>query len=369
MSAASTPASALGRAAMMARLARWLGPWTAEHRRPDISRRSVRLDEGFDLWVYRPRERPARGATLVVPGLHYLGPADVRLDRFNSILADSGQVVVCPFLPEFRRTLVGRTLVEHTLAAYDAMSTLEEVPPGRPGVFSISFGSFPAIRVAADRDPGALVLFGGYASFTDTIRFSIEGAPGHPHDPLNQPVVFLNLIDHLEDLPKDRSPLARAWTTYLRRTWGKEDMKRGAWRPLAARMSGRLPVELREMFEIGVGLRPEGVAVISRALDRAGAAFDHLDPLPYCKDVCCPVTIVHGRDDDVIPHTQAELLHAALPGSRALLTGLYAHTGSSAVAPRAAIEEGKAMIGILSAITDAALRGYLPNGRQLSTER
>jgi hypothetical protein len=166
----------LERLAAMARLARWLGPWTSESRRPTGARRRtvrIRPERPLDAWVYRPRTRP-RGALLVVPGLHYLGPADPRLDRFLAILADAGLLVMCPFLPEFRRLHVGPSLVPDTAAAFDALCALPEMPRVRPGVFSISFGSYPAIELAAssargDR-VGQLILFGGYASFEDAVR-------------------------------------------------------------------------------------------------------------------------------------------------------------------------------------------------------
>src|SRR5687768_16804695 len=101
----------------VARLMRWLGPWTSDRARPrGIHRRRISVDDRFDAWVYRPRE--PKGAMLLVPGLHYLGPADPRLDRFLSILADAGALVLCPFLPEFRALRVGPSLVHDCARAF-----------------------------------------------------------------------------------------------------------------------------------------------------------------------------------------------------------------------------------------------------------
>lgn len=355
----------LDRLRAIARLARWLGPWTKEEARPvGVARRRVTVaaERPFDAWVYRGRGEP-RGALLVVPGLHYLGPADPRLDRFLAILADAGVLVLCPFLHEFRALRVGPSLVPDTARAFEALAALPELPRGvKPGVFSISFGSYPAVHLAASTElgdrVGALVLFGGYASFEDTIRFSLEGNPERPHDPLNQPVVFLNAIDHLPDLPHDREALRRAWITYVRRTWGKPAMKeRARYEPLARAMAERLPRELREVFLIGTGVLPGAAPLVRAALERGSAAFAHLDPRPACASIRAPVTIVHGRDDDVIPHTHAQLLADAMPPGvpvRLLLTGLYAHTGHGALDPRALAAEGRALVGILDAMIGAA---------------
>lgn len=356
---------------MIARLVRWLGPWASEEARPKVRRRAITLEGAspFEAWVYTPvGERPS-GSTLVVPGLHYLGPADVRLDRFNAILSSSGQVVLCPFLPEFRKARVGPDLVPDTIAAWDALAALPEAPHRRPGIFSISFGSYPAIHTAAKRDPGALTIFGGYESFDEAIRFSLEGDPGRPHDPLNRPVVFINLLEHLPDLPPNPELLAEAWLTFIRRTWGKLEMKEGGYVELGHAMSARLPETHRPLFEMGVGIRDGGVEAIDHALVTGRETLLHLDPTPVLPDVHCPVAIVHGRDDDVIPFTQAERMHAAIEGSQLHLTGLYAHTGASFPGPRELADELKAMMGIVGAMADGSLRGSLPSGREMPTDR
>ncbi len=349
------------RSRVIARLARWLGPWTGEAARPrDVSRRRVEIDAEprFDAWVYRPAREPV-GALLVVPGLHYLGPADPRLDRFLAILADAGFVALCPFLPEVRALRVGPMLVPHTEAAFDALRALPEVPAhARPGVFSISFGSYPAVHLAASSDDvGALVIFGGYASFEDVIRFSLEGNPSRPHDPLNRPVVFLNLFAHLDGLPADPEPLRRAWITFVRSTWGRPAMKeRAGYEPVARAIAERLPPDSRELFAIGTGIAEGDPELVRRALARGRASLAHLDPLPVCGSIRAPITIVHGRDDDVIPHTHAAMLAEAMPPhARVLTTGLYAHTGHGMPDPRALAGELRALIGILEAIADAGL--------------
>lgn len=346
----------LERSLAMARLARWLGPWTpASARPPGIARRRITVDGRFDAWVYRRVRDEPRGALLVVPGLHYLGPADPRLDRFLAILADAGLLVLSPFLPDLRALRVGPSAGADAVSAFDALSTLPDLPQGvRPGVFSISFGSFPALHVAAAREVGHLLLFGGCAAFEDAIRFSLEGDAERPHDPLNRPVVFLALFDHLEGLPRDRERLKAAWIEYVRRTWGRPEMKkRAAFEPLARSIAARLPEDARTLFLVGTGVLEGGPARIVSALERGRHELVHLDPRPLCRAVRAPVTIVHGRDDDVIPHTHAEMLAEHFPHARVLLTGLYAHTGLSGFDPRALVAEVSALGGILSAILEA----------------
>lgn len=350
----SPPLVSLERGITRARLARWLGPWAPETTRPKAERRRVEVDGRFEAWVYRPLCRAPHGAILVVPGLHYSGPADPRLDRFLSVLAHAGHLVFAPFLPDCRALRVAPQVVEDAEAAWDALLALEDLPRGaHPGVLSISFGSYPALHLAARRDVGGLLLFGGYCDFVDAIRFSL-GDTERSYDPLNRPVIFMNLLDEL-GLPDGHGTILHAaWESYVRETWGRPELLDGSWRPIAAEMSARLPGAVRPMFDLGTGLAEGGVPVAIEALSRGD--FSHLDVDGVAATVSCDTWIVHGRDDDVIPYTHAEMLSARMPRAELLLTGLYAHTGSGMVAPSQAVAELRAMASILDAVASCGSR-------------
>lgn len=309
----------------------------------------------FPAWVYVPPRKVA-GALLLVPGLHYAGPADPRLDRFCRILADAGVLVLAPFLPDFARMRVEPTLGRDAERAFDVLLTLPERPRQlRPGVFSISFGSLPAIDLAARRaDVGALMLFGGYADFRDAVRFSISGAAGRPHDPLNQCVVFMNLIEHME--VDDPERLYAAWMEFVRTTWGRPHMKEAeAYRPWARALAARrLEGRDARTFLVSTGVLPGGPALAEAAL--AAKDTRHLDPLERARLVRCPTVVAHGRDDDVIPFEQAANLAAAIEGARLWITGLYAHTGQTGAREllRALPRELRAMVGILAGMARTA---------------
>jgi len=343
------------------RLGRWLGPWSDETGAPTTTREAIAFD-GMRAWVYRPAGRRPLGAVLVVPGLHYLGPADPRLDRFCRILAHAGNLVLCPFLPDFSRLRVGPDLGPDTSKALDALLALPDRPRAvAPGVLSISFGSRPAVEVAATRpEVGKLVLFGGFADFRDAIRFCIAGAPdpGRPHDPLNRPVVFLNLLEHLDPAPRDAETFVEACFEYVRRTWGKPEMKpKEAFAPVAEALAEGLTDA--ELFLKATGVADGGVELGLEALARGAEHFEYLDPRPWLSRVRVPVTVIHGREDDVIPFEHAERLASMAPRSRHLVTGIYAHTGRATLAeliPEAA-REGSAMAQIL---VQMARTGFIP---------
>lgn len=362
-------------------LGRWLGPWTGAHVvPPNIERREVRVealttnDRPFSAFVYRSLgDKPLQtqiGSLLLVPGLHFLGPLDPRMDRFARILAAAGLVVLAPRLPDFTSLILDRRIFDDTLRAWKTLEDLPDRPAGRPGIFSISFGSLPSLWLAsaspAAASVGSLIVFGGYADFTDTLRFCLEGRAGAAHDPLNRPVVFMNLMRYLEGHPTDPTELFSALRAYVEATWGKPEMKvDGRWQAVALDVAQRLPKELLPMYFAATGLERNTRALVDAALARAADGFSWLAPQPLLDRVRCPVDLIHGADDDVIPYEHAFALARGLPARNLRgvhITGLYGHTHKTAKPSLtyrdvpAIASEGATMIRMLVAIAQTGRR-------------
>jgi len=341
-------------------LVRWLGPWE-KHGVPRDVTRDERTIGAMRAYLYRPAREP-RGVYLIAPGLHFLGPDDPRLDRFCRILAASGVLVLAPFLPDHCGLRVRERTTDDLARAFDEA---EALGVGKPAIFSISFGSQPAIALAArdtHRDRvGALVLFGGFADFQASVRFCLTGRAAHggaelamTHDPLNAPVVWMHLLDELQ-LPCDRERVLAAWQEMVERTWGKMELKaKGARDPIAHEIATRLDERDRDVFLLGCGLRDGGAAHLETALPKIGVTYAFTDPRPLLAKVRCPIAIVHGRDDDVIPWFEAEKLRAAAPHARVLITGLYGHTGAASVSPGALLRELATMVSVVRTLANAA---------------
>jgi pimeloyl-ACP methyl ester carboxylesterase len=316
-------------------LARFLGPWADSTKSPSVDIVDDAVD-GIRVRVYRRRGASspfvaARGETtfLIAPGLHYAGPDDVRLDRFCRVLAAAGHHVVAPFIPDYL------ALTPNARAIADFAKVFDAVAATKPIVFSISFGSLLAFALAAERGDqiDKLVIFGGYADFHETMKFCLTGevAGGRQaaRDPLNQPVVLLNLLDLIEHERAERDQLIAGWRRYVESTWGRPEMKaRDRFVAIAEALAPEVPAGVRELFLIGVGAVPGAWNLAVPALAKFDASA--LDPTPYLPRIKNRVELVHGVDDDVIPFEQSHVLAAQLTNAdvRVHITGLYGHTGA-----------------------------------------
>jgi pimeloyl-ACP methyl ester carboxylesterase len=352
-------------------LSRWLGPWANDARPRGIERRAVPYPAAGGrgrAYVFHPRGRPS-GTYLVLPGLHFLGPDDPRFDKFARSLAASGLLVVAPFIGAFTRLRLDVSMFADAEAALDLAERLSaEHGLGAPAVFSISFGSTLAFHLGARRRPRRLVVFGGFHDFVRTVRFAVTGTIEHrgrslacARDPLNAPVVFLNLLEELaldERGGSDgRDQLAAAWLEMVHRTWGKMELKRaGARDPIAHAIARSLPSELRTAFLRGCTLEDGALAWLEPALERGQASLGFVDPAASLRAVRCPVVLVHGRDDDVIPYTESVELFDALPreARRALhLTGAFGHTGAASLGLATGAAEARTMLAMVRDLASA----------------
>src|SRR6185369_4336816 len=103
-----------------------------------------------------------------------------------------------------------------------------------------------------------------------------------------------------------------------------------------------LPEDLRLPFLRGCGLAGGDIAWLEDGIQRAGSALAAFDATPKLASVHARVTLVHGRDDDVIPWLETMKIAEKLPRSslaRTCITGLYGHTAAGDVGPREILAE------------------------------
>lgn len=342
-------------------LGRWLGPWADGAALPPGVERAGAPDSPFVTWRAQAEPRRAR-RLLLIPGLHFLGPDDPRFSRLASVLTQTGLTVIAPRLSSFLALGLDPNLFREAEAALEHVTAHDDRPVS---LMSISFGSIVALHLAATHPErvARVVLFGGYRDLDVAFRYALGGAvagtPAELRDPLNGPAVLANLAPELLPDPRERAAFCAAALAFSRRTWSRahhrEDKRDGRHLRVGAELAETLHGDARRLFRIACRLEGDPLAVALDAIERARARVAFLDPGPLLPRVRAEVTCIHGRDDDVIPWTESQRLARDLPRARAVITGLYGHTGAAGLpGPRALARELIAMGRALSALSGLA---------------
>lgn len=322
--------TALKRRMSLFTLLRWLGPWTDQNRAPKGVRRIEihTKEQEFPIWVY---DTPAsKGALYIVPGLHHEGPQDPRLDRFARVLAKAGISVGVPFLPTSMGLVMKPELC--TEAKKGFISFQEHV--GCPcGVFGISAASIAALSIGADPKLqsflSGVMIFGGFSNWQEALLFAAWEDGSLPKDPLNLPVIFLNLWGEMNVDVCDEEVLLRTWRAFIHATWEKEEMKPfEEYSKIAYRLADTVHPEDRSIFLRGTSVEPGGSEMIRNVIHAGLLGNDWLNPEPLLRAVTAPLYLTHGRDDVVVPYQQTFALQKMSPSDTpAYITGFYDHTG------------------------------------------
>jgi len=282
-----------------------------------------------------------RRAVVLVAGVNALGIDEPRLYGLAHELANVGFAVLTPELPDLQRYhITPRT----TDMIEDAGIWLSNQPKlardGRVGVVGISFAGGLSIVAAgrpALRDRAAFVFsFGGHANFQRVLRFLCSGLepapPGGAHDtapateryrrPHDYGVVIVLLGGaDLVVPPEQVEPLRAAILTFLRASHYDLIDKRKATDTFAEarRMADALPKPARTFMKQVNDRDVEGLGrtflpLISQASQSAALSPDK-SPVPVC-----PVYILHGADDNVVPAVESLWLGRHLEGHAAVRT-------------------------------------------------
>jgi dienelactone hydrolase len=290
-----------------------------------------------------------RRAVVLVAGVNALGIDEPRLYGLAQELAAVGYAVLTPELPDLQRyDITPRTTDMIEDAAVWLSSQPRLARDGHVGMVGISFAGGLSVVAAgrpALRDRAAFVCsFGGHANFQRVLRYlctglepAPPGGPGatepataryrRPHD-YGVVIILLGAADRV--VPPDQvEPLRAAILTFLRASHYDliDKRKAAATFAEARKMAEALPQPARTfMTEVNdrdvEGLGRTFLPLISQASQSPALSPDQ-SPAP-----ACPVFILHGADDNVVPAVESQWLGRHLEGrtrTRTLLSRVITH--------------------------------------------
>lgn len=287
--------------------------------------------------LYRPRGASDR-AMLLVPGVHASGVDEPRLVQFARDLASVRHTVLTVELTDLTKyQITPRTTDMIEDAAAWLAGQRELAPDGRVGMMGISFAGGLSIIAASRpslRGRVAFVMsFGGHGDLARTLRYLCtgiqpDGSRRPPHD-YGVAIILLSVTDRVVP-PAQVEPLRQAILTFLE----------------ASRLDlvdkGRSIAEFEHARRVAASLPEPARTLMGYVNDRD---VGHLGPilLPHVAEVgddamlspdreaapSCPVYLLHGTDDNVIPAIESSLLAQTLRGKgvtvHVLATPLVTH--------------------------------------------
>ena len=344
--------------------------------RTDLLQDEVMLDRdgtAVPATLLRPRTSVSPlPAWVVMHGITRAGRAHAQLVRFARAIASTDAAVIIPEVPEWRQLDLAPHLTAPTIrSAIDYLRATPDVHEGPVGLVGFSFGAPHTVAAAGDpglrADVAGAVSFGGYCDLGRTIHFMMTGRHEHNGDAISlRPDPYGRWIvaaNYLTDAAGYEGAVDVA--DALRRLAAiAGDTGAPAWSPqydlAKVQMAEGLTPEHRELFDL---IAPpsdrepdieEGAKLASLLTEGGKRVQPLMDPTQALSEVACPVHILHGRFDHLIPFSEGLRLRHALPSkaeSYATVTRLFGHSAQDPFpSPLEAIREVPRLFAALGRI-------------------
>jgi dienelactone hydrolase len=264
--------------------------------------------------VYVPRGVSAPPGLVLVHGVHRLGIDEPRLVRFARAIAESGVVVMTPYVQEIADYTIDVRSVETIGAAARALRS--RIGGGRAGIMGTSFAGGLSLMAAADPrfadDIGFVVSIGGHHDLARVARFFVTSRVESP-DGSTRPLAahgygaLVLLYGHAERFfPAEDVAAARdalrlwLWDERAEARARMEALSPAAWAKVDALFEGRIDLVADEILN---------------EIAHEAEAMARVSPHGKLGALGVPVFLLHGAGDTVIPSAETEWVAAEVPAS------------------------------------------------------
>lgn len=267
----------------------------------------------------------SRKAVLLFHGMGALGIDDPRMEELASNLCSSGFNVFTPELEEVKNLKIRKETVENIKDIALSLDSFQEKAPFDQGLgfFSVSFGA--GLGLIALSDPSiqkcfsSICVVGGFADFEAVVPHILE------HFETENYGNFILLHNFIHLTVKNSEKLESVlWEAAMDNALNRKNGE-----AVAPRLQSELEPRDRQIFESICREKSYRTALGEEIRETAGLLLRDLSPIHYIKDISIPVSIIHGRNDYVIPETESvrisERMNEYGKQNRLEITSLLSH--------------------------------------------
>ena len=274
--------------------------------------------------VYQMDTRGPKTAILFVPGLTPNGILNPRFVAVARSLARSGYVIITPRLSGFDNFRLEPAAIQEIGFWYGHMRERPWFPLRKAGIVGVSVGGTLALLAAARqpecRNLDFVVCIGGYQDlwrcqqrwFSNTRGIDSHGR--YPVQFYGKWILMLTALDAMRNR-HDHDQLERALTDLV----------------VTAKTSVNLSTLGAEgglWYNLALGEQMTDAVLLARISQQLQARFETLSPGEELSAITCPVFLVHGAYDELIPAEETLELEKLLTSTQpvTLLTPAISHT-------------------------------------------
>ncbi len=277
--------------------------------------------------VYRPLARSVAPALVIYHGATPHGEEHPDLDNLARALSHIGLIVFVPRLPRLKAVIINESNLESIITFYQYIQGHDRICPGHISVAGTSFAGGLMLKAFLDEDmhlppPRAVLVYGTYCDLETTLRFILTGSVVEEGvevtvepDRWGQVIFFYNYLEHI---PRsfDQEAVRKVLGYYVLDQVAEGDEAR-------ARLPAR---ECRIADLILTPGNPESSALAEEVLQHVRPLIEKLSPSRFHSRIHFPFWVLHGRNDTMVPYTEALALKRLMPRQVRLYVSIrYGH--------------------------------------------
>ena len=258
--------------------------------------------------LYAPKKRE-KGLIISLTGFSMSGYQDNRIAVVNNAFAKLGYRVVTPKIETIDSLMIHPSGIDEVKEVIRSISEDPILNPNqfRPAVFAPSFtAGIAALAVAEmpENSVSAICLLGSFCDFETTIEFALTNEKNE--DDYGMHILMKNFLKYEIGNNPDLEGLIQT---------ALEDNGLKRVEPLLPNLLAETnseTVELYRKLRFDSEYRKEMIMRAWTKIPDFDRLKDRLDLSKHAHKITCPVTLIHGKDDVVIPSSESILMHSLM---------------------------------------------------------